>query len=375
MDFTNSLESSQKDNYSRIFNLIYHKGKISKQEIALELKLSLPTVSQNLKLLCKNGLIYTAGKFESQIGRRAVAYAACVHKYIALGLEMFKHHLTIIALDLRGTEMATEILHLHYSNSEQYFKEVCSWVTSFIKKHDFEKKHILGLGVGIQGLVSYDNQAILYGKILGCTGLTTEAFTKYLAYPVRFYHDADCVAVAEHFLTNSHQDTIYLSIGEHLGTAIMINDSIYTGENGRSGTMEHITLNTQSNRKCYCGRYGCIETYCSMSSLLNSGETIEDFMAKLHKGKAEIKKRWDQYLNYLAEAINNLHMFSNNRLIIAGELAQYLDDSVVNQLGQIIKKITAFPEDHSYLSLGVVAPHSVAIGAAIPSIDNFIHAI
>jgi Transcriptional regulator/sugar kinase len=40
------------------------------------------------------------------------------------------------------------------------------------------------------------------------------------------------VAYAEHGKSDDHKDTIYLSIGEHLGTAIMINDRIYSGEQG-----------------------------------------------------------------------------------------------------------------------------------------------
>ncbi|MFT8752925.1 MAG: ROK family transcriptional regulator [Oenococcus oeni] len=366
------MYKNNSDNYSRIFNLIYKNDKIAKQEIALRLNLSLPTVSSNLMELKKNKLIRIGGKFESQVGRRAAAYSVSVNAYISIGMEIFKKNVTVSALNLNGKEIATDTVKISYSNSDDYFEKIAEWIKVFIKNNKLDNKNILGIGMGVQGLVSHDGQTVLWGKILEASGLKTESLEKYLPYPVLFYHDADCVAAAEQFLTNSHMDTTYLSIGEHLGTAIVINNRIYSGENGRSGTMEHITLNTHSNRVCYCGRRGCIETYCSMSSLLNNDESIDEFMGNLKDGNNDIQKRWNDYLDFLAEAINNLHMFLDNRLVIAGELTRYLDNSVIEDLDHRVKNISAFPEDHSYLSLGVVDARPVAIGAAIPRIEEFV---
>lgn len=375
MNSKKSLQSTKTPNYSRIFRFIYQQGKISKQEIAANLDLSLPTVSQNLQRLQKNKLITTDGKFESSIGRRATAYSVAARSKVSLGLEVFAKQANLSALDLNGQEIATDTLKIQYQNSDVYFKKLCDWILAFSTHHKISTARILHLGIGVQGLISHDGQKVLYGKILASTGLTTEVFSRHLPYPVSFYHDADCVAVAEQFLTHSDQDTTYLSIGEHLGTAMMINNRIYSGENGRSGTMEHITLNTHSDRQCYCGRYGCIETYCSISSLLNADENLDDFMAQLAAGDLSITQRWNDYLNHLAEAINNLHMFLDNRLVIAGELIRHLDQSIIEELDKRIRKITAFPEDHSYLELGIVTARPVAIGAAIPSVTEFVESI
>lgn len=60
-------------NKNRIFRLIHYTDKISRQEIAEILQLSLPTVNQNLKLLTNDGLIEFEGNFESTGGRKAQA--------------------------------------------------------------------------------------------------------------------------------------------------------------------------------------------------------------------------------------------------------------------------------------------------------------
>ena len=58
-------------NKNRIFRLIHYADKISRQEIADILQLSLPTVNQNLKLLLEKNLIDFVGNFESTGGRKA----------------------------------------------------------------------------------------------------------------------------------------------------------------------------------------------------------------------------------------------------------------------------------------------------------------
>ncbi|GAY72289.1 ROK family transcriptional regulator [Lentilactobacillus kosonis] len=283
-------EFSKSSNYSRILKLIYSNQKISKQEIATSLNLSLPTVTTNLQLLEEDDLIYINGKFKSSVGRRAIAYSINAKKHLSLGLELNKEHINLVALDLNGGEVANSSLSLKFENTDTYFDNVCQWISLFIKMNSFNPDQIIQIGISIPGLISHDGQTVLYGKIMDCTGLTTKVFTDRLPYAIMFFHDADCVAVAEQFLSHSHDDAIYLSINDHIGTAIIINDHIYTGQNGRSGTLEHVKLNADSKRHCYCGRYGCVETYCSINSLLTQNETLDQFMDKLNSEDPDAQK-------------------------------------------------------------------------------------
>lgn len=52
-----TFKDIKNSNYSAIFHLIYHNEKLSKQEIAHQLQLSLPTITQNLVKLEKEQLI------------------------------------------------------------------------------------------------------------------------------------------------------------------------------------------------------------------------------------------------------------------------------------------------------------------------------
>ena len=58
----------------RVYELIYKTQRISKQDIAYQLTLSLPTVSQQLQSLEASGLIERNGSFASTGGRKARLY-------------------------------------------------------------------------------------------------------------------------------------------------------------------------------------------------------------------------------------------------------------------------------------------------------------
>ena len=72
------------------------------------------------------------------------------------------------------------------------------------------------------------------------------------------------------------QDAFYLSIGEHLGGALIYRHSIEHGKKGFAGAIEHIEIGNEG-RQCYCGRKDCLETYCSISALLSPREKIKEF--------------------------------------------------------------------------------------------------
>jgi hypothetical protein len=63
-------------------------------------------------------------------------------------------------------------------------------------------------------------------------------------------------------------------------------------------------------------------------------------------------------------------MFVDNRLVIAGVLARYLDDDAIEFINDRIKDISAFPEEQSYVERGIVELRAVSYGATLPIIKT-----
>lgn len=366
-----SITDIRKKNHSDIYHLIYREKRISKQQIANALQLSLPTTTQHLTTLLEEGLIEKAGQLSSGIGRKAVAYAANRTIKVAIGVEILAETVTSVILDLYGNVIHKKSSPLCFRQETAYFEALASIVMAQLQEAHIAAEQVMGAGFGIQGLVAEDGREVLYGKILDCTGLNIAAAEKHLPFPCRFVHDSECAAELELWYRPELTDALYLSLGPHLGGAVISDGKIQTGKTGRTGTFEHMTL-VEGGKRCYCGKNGCMECYCSASALLNAGETPEEFFAALRQNSPAHSARWIEYLGWLAMAINNLHMVLDSTIVLGGYIAPYLTEADLAKLFAFIQLRSAFPESESFLQLGVQENDVIAIGAAIPFIREFL---
>lgn len=366
----------------RIYQFLYQQQKTSKLEISTQLQLSRPTVTQALKELSDRKLIEKNGYFASTGGRKADALSIVSSARIAVGLELLAERYEIVAVDLYGVCLRAEQHPLPFSMQEDYFCKVCAAVQTFIGELAFPPERILGIGIVLQGLISSDGARVTYGKILGCTGLTIDRFTRYLPYSCRMIHDAEAAATAELWNTDI-QNAIFFHIRNNLSGALIVDGCFLKGNELKSGVFEHMTIVT-GGRPCYCGKCGCMETYCSMRALLSEDpdrgppptpEEADRFFCALRAGNAVAAARWDRYLHDLALAIDNLHMLIDYDVILGGHLAAYLQPEDLAALHRLVAARTAFPTDRQFIKRARCGTNPNAIGAALPFIREFLETV
>ncbi len=364
-------QSIKNNNYNAIYHLIYESGKISRQDIAIGLHLSLPTVTQNLVRLEEQGLIEVAGQFDSQIGRKAAAYQLCKNARIGIGVEILRKYIEILAVNLYGEVYQKIRLDYTFSPDDAYYEQVCAAINNFIASLDIDAGQILGIGFAMQGLINPDGSEVIYGEILKTTGLHISTFTSRLPFRCRFFHDAECAAMSELWMKQDLNSAVYLSLGRHLGAAIILDGKILPGKHGHSATIEHISMKPDGER-CYCGRRGCLETLCSVNALLKSGETLTEFFDALRRESVPHQERWQKFLTYLADAINHLHMVIDTDFILGGHMAPYLTAEDIRCLHELIRPQTPFEEVPDFIHISRMPENNVPVGAAIPYIKEYL---
>ncbi len=362
----------KQNNQNLIYHYLYANESVSQQDICFSLHLSRPTVTSNLAELESKGLICKSGRINTEyVGRKAVAYRIVPDYRVSVGVEILEKEIKIIAVDLYGKKIDRMIYEILYSGSEGYCKEVSDQIQHFIQSLQLRQEQILGVGFALQGLISPDGERVIYGKILNCTGLSVEAFRKYLPYPCTFIHDADSAAVAELWASPGLKDGVYLSVSRHLGAAIIRNGKILTGKHGHNATVEHIQMKADG-AVCYCGKRGCMETLCSLDALLRGNETPDTFFVNLRAGIDDHLQRWNKFLSDLASAINMIHLVYDTDFVIGGYLAPYLREDDITFLHQKIRQMTPFIEEDDFLSVSKMPEHNITIGAALPYIQKFL---
>lgn len=368
---TFSLTDIKKKNLSDVYHYIYKNPGCSKQAIANALMISLPTVSQHLNTLISENLIEKSGRLSSAVGRRAAAYQIIPAAKIAFGIEILSKDVYITALNLYGKKEAKEKFRLNFQPNGIYFEELGKIVKDFQQKYRYKEEQILGIGLGMQGLASPDGTSMIYGKILDCTGLSIQMFAEHFSVPCKFIHDAECASVSELWENPEINDAIYLSLGQHLGGAVIINGELQNGITGKTGTFEHMTL-IPDGRECYCGRKGCAECYCSGHFLMEPDMELDEFFARKEEGDPACLKKWDDYLRYLSMLINNLHMVIENTVILGGNITPYFTEQDIAVIKQSVLERSTFQDDVSYIIQGKCRNDAVSIGAALPFVKEFL---
>lgn len=361
-------------NRNRIYNTIREKGSVSRQDLVYDLKLSLPTITQNLTDMLEEGLLCESGSFGHTGGRRARAYSVVPDAKAAIGLDITRNHISVVVVNLTGEITLHRRVVCPFANEDGYFRKLGSMVEEAVKEKGMKEDQILGVGIAVPGLITEDHQRIFFGKILNFTGLTLQDFARYIPYPCKLFNDADAAGFAETCRNHELNNFFYISLSNNVGGSVLINRQVYKGEGPRSGEVGHMTI-VPDGRPCYCGKKGCFETYCNASIL--SGETggdLELFFEKLHGGDAHIKEVFNEYLHCLSIAVNNVRMLFDCKVILGGYVGAYLED-YMDELKKLAAARNTFEDNADYLLPCSYKKEALAAGAALSYITGFLQEI
>lgn len=363
-------------NRSKVYQMIYEKRSISKQELAQELHMGLTTVTQNLKALEEDGWIHRTGYYESTGGRKAQAIEIVSNARTAIGAFILRRSILLVALNLYGDVIAKKTVAEPFSATETYFQFLGKEIMRFANHVESNPDKISGVGIAIQGILSPDRSKIQYGKLLQHTGLNTADLTRYIPYPCFTEHDSKAAAFAEIWNQPQFSDAVVFLLNKNLGSALVIHGEVHQGKSMHSGTIEHMCI-VPDGKPCYCGGKGCLETYCSAESLQNqiSGNSFAAFFQSVRTCEPSSNAIWNAYLSHLAAAIRNVNTVIDSDVILSGFLVPYFTEADLKFLKQKITALPFFAERDIKIQLGKHDEFAPAIGAALPFVKRTIEEI
>ncbi|HPB19819.1 MAG TPA: ROK family protein, partial [Bacteroidales bacterium] len=156
-----------------------------------------------------------------------------------------------------------------YSNPKDLANDI---YTEYINKSNEQQIKASGIGIGApngnfySGCIEFAPN-LNWGENIPIANIFCDKFQ----LPVILTNDANAAAIGEKFFgaAKKMNDFVVLTIGTGLGSGIFVNGNIVHGKNGFAGELGH-TIIKESNRKCSCGRIGCLETYVSSRGILQT---------------------------------------------------------------------------------------------------------
>lgn len=351
---------------------LYTNGPVTKQILERELDLSLPTITQNLRTLEQEGLVSKGEQLESTGGRKAQTFMFESRSKAAIGVAMRSNSLNLCAIDLHGNVIARHHVGLPYRNTDAYYQKIGGIINDFAAKTERGGSDVLGVAFAIQGIVSADGTTISFGSIMGNTGVKLGTIAQNVRYPSIMIHDSDASAMAELWLDHALSDAVCVYLEMRPGGAVIIDGRLYQGPNLRNGVIEHMTLVPGGN-KCYCGQYGCMDTYCSPETLLEDGESLSGFFSVLRQGEHGHRQRFNHWLDNVAQAVSNIRALLAGDIIIGGEAAHYLDSDDMHALKALAEGKSAFHDTRFTLRKSLCMEDQNIIGAALRFVRSYVN--
>ena len=144
-------------------------------------------------------------------------------------------------------------------------------VSRVVKGLQQPSNNIGAVGIAIPGLVNRQTDRVIASNYLPGPireNLHEEAM-KATGLRVELENDANAAAYGEYKIGagRGSRDLFYITIGEGIGGAIILDGKLWIGASGLAGEVGHITIDTEGD-ECICGNTGCLETVASAPNIV-----------------------------------------------------------------------------------------------------------
>ena len=367
---------------SGVYQYLYRqKNFCSRQTIAQDIGLSLPTVYQNLSELMEAGLVGYSGIQRSTGGRRAMGLSVVADARVAVGIYVTDSRIRFAAADLLLQELCYHSMpRFSAPDLASFAALLAEALEQFIDENKIDRSKILGVGIAQPGILNADRSVLISAPTLRVKNVPLGPLYDAIPYPVLVQNDADCGGHAEWFLRYMEESgprssaIAYLSLEDGVGGSLFLNEEFYHGNHRRSAEFGHMPVEN-GGLLCACGKQGCLEAYCSSRRCsTDMGMTLPEFFQELEQGNKDCADRWDDILRHLSIAINSINMTLDCDVILGGTMSHYLEPWF-STLRTCVGEGNPFDPEGSFLQLSVLKSHSVPLGAALHYLRQFTDSI
>ena len=253
--------------------------------------------------------------------------------------------------------------------------------------------NIGAVGIAVPGLVNRQSDQViasrdvpstvrenLHAEVMEATGLRVE-----------LENDANAAAYGEYKIGagRGSRNLFYITIGEGIGGAIILDGKLWTGASGFAGEVGHITIDTEGS-ECQCGNTGCLETVASAPNIvrranerlfrdstsslsklaMNKNFTAQDMAREAREGddfSLMMIERTGKYIGTgVASVINLLNI---ERIVLGGGVMQ-AGDLILNPIIQEAKRRAFQPcFETTQIQVAALGSDAATIGVAMLARD------
>jgi predicted NBD/HSP70 family sugar kinase len=291
----NAKSSTGRDlTQTAVLALLGRSGPMSRADVARELEISPPTVTQVVRRLIEQAMVQELDQAPSRGGRRGQLIGLVGTAARAVGAKVAADHIAIVEARLDGSVLAEHALPFD-TTAPDAAGRLASALRPFVEEQ--ADIPLLGLGVGVPGVVDSPDSGRVRAPTLGWRDVPLGRHLHgALGLPVLVENDVKALTVAEQLFGRGrrHRDFLVLTIGSGVGLGIVAGGSVYRGSRGGAGEFGHFPVDPQGPA-CACGNRGCLETFVGSAGLVRAARAAGVLSAGQDVGRLqELADRGDR---------------------------------------------------------------------------------
>lgn len=297
-----------------------------------------------------------------------------------IGIDLGGSHIGMGVINENGEVLEKREVDLSLEKTDNLCEFIKSYITKNIK--EFVPKYPIEL-IGIASPGTPKDGKITTLVNLGVEELDITSFIKvFCNIPILLRNDAKCAGLAEkkYGSLKKYSDAVFICLGTGIGGAVFNDNKLLSPKRNPGFELGHMIIDKGGNL-CNCGKRGCFETYCSMKRLKNRLIDILELpkntppqelleILKENKGKEEVKKEIDSYLDNLIVGLSNIIDIFEPEAICLGGSFVYFEEILYEGLVEkyYAKRYMFNKTDLPELKLAILGNDAGMIGAGEVSI-------
>lgn len=305
----------------------------SRAELSQQTKLSRPCVSELIKEMINEGLIYEVGSGTSRGGRKPILLEYNAKSSYVVGVMFEGSKMFMILADMNGEWIETiERPFLLPVEGLTIVQLIEKGVHSLLSCASIDLDEILGLAVGVPGITSETEREIGYSPGVEWLNIDLkQELINRLSMDVVIENDVNMMTYGEYFKGYGRgvKDFVYLYVGNGIGSGLIVNGKFLKGFHSAAGEIGHMMIGNQVNKRKQMGvfesNYGLfgIEKILSEQEIpINNQISLIENLQSL-KDNRDLNKILDEILfNWAIAAINITSVIDPQVIVLSGEMTK-----------------------------------------------------
>jgi predicted NBD/HSP70 family sugar kinase len=359
-----------------VLQVIRNSEETTRVDLCRTTGLTAPTIANITRRLMDAGLVKEIGRLQGPRGQPAIRLTIEPLGCVAIGLNIDRDHLTLVALDLAGQVRARIANDIPFALPADVVAFVTASLDPLLAEAKVGRDRVLGVGVAVPddlGNIALPGRPERYSDWVNLS--IPDLLSPVLPWPVLVDNDAAAAAIgeAQSGMGRSEPSFFYILINSGLGGGLMIDRHYVEGANRRSAELGLLPDPTSAVAGAV------VQDIVSLSALMQALETAGIRVASpadIDASDPAVRDVLDRWVDaasraLIAPLVSINCLIDPHTIIIGGRLSEPLVDALIERLHILLGEMplpTMAPIVRA--ALGGDAP---VIGAALlPFLDQLL---